>query len=241
MAYITSFALSTTIIEYTKMFVNTYNQKGEEIGKMELPDEIFGVKMNANLLHQAVVAQMANMRQVIAHTKGRGEVRGGGKKPWRQKGTGRARHGSRRSPLWVGGGVTFGPTKYRNFEKKINKKMKQKAVLIALSGKAQDGELIVLDKIELSAPKTKEMAAVVGKLVPGVEKALLMLPKKHETIQRAGRNIADFKVSNVWNINVLDILNHKYLVLTQETVEALKARYRYNTTKVNSANRLLDV
>ena len=241
MAYITSFALSTTITAYTKMFVSTYNQKGEEIGKMELPDEIFGVKMNANLLHQAVVAQMANMRQVIAHTKGRGEVRGGGKKPWRQKGTGRARHGSRRSPLWVGGGVTFGPTKYRNFEKKINKKMKQKAVLIALSGKAQDGELIVLDKIELSAPKTKEMAAVVGKLVPGVEKALLMLPKKHETIQRAGRNIADFKVSNVWNINVLDILNHKYLVLTQETVEALKARYRYNTTKVNSANRLLDV
>ena len=207
------------------MFVNTYNQNGEEIGKIELSDGIFGVPINPSLLHQAVVAQMGNMRQVIAHTKDRSEVRGGGKKPWRQKGTGRARHGSRRSPLWVGGGVTFGPTNYRNFKKKINAKMKRKATLMALSGKAKDKELIVLDKIELASPKTKEMAAVVDRVVPNVKSALLVLPVKNETIERAGRNIADFKIRSISNINVVDLLNYKYLVLTQGTVEALNKKY----------------
>ncbi len=207
------------------MKIDLYNQNGEEIGKIELPEQIFGVPINASLLQQAVVAQMANMRQVIAHTKDRSEVRGGGKKPWRQKGTGRARHGSRRSPLWVGGGVTFGPTNYRNFKKKINAKMKRKATLMALSGKAKDKELIVLDKIELTAPKTKEMAAVVDRVVPDVKSALLMLPVKNETIERAGRNIADFKISSISNINVVDLLNYKYLVLTQGTVEALNKKY----------------
>jgi len=205
--------------------IGIYNQKGEEIGKIELPAGIFGVKMTPTLLHQVVVSQMANMRQVIAHTKGRGEVRGGGIKPWRQKGTGRARHGSIRSPLWVGGGVTFGPTKYRNFEKKINNKMKRKAVLMALSGKFQDKELIILDKIELTAPKTKEMAVIVDNIVPDASKTLLMLPAKNEIIYRAGRNIADFKIINVENINVVDLLNFKYLILTQGTLDKLKEKY----------------
>jgi len=207
------------------MKIDTYNQNGEKVGTMELPDAIFGVEINPTLLHQAVVAQMANMRKVIAHAKDRSEVRGGGKKPWRQKGTGRARHGSRRSPIWVGGGVTFGPTKYKNFKKKINVKMKRKATLMALSGKARDEELIVLDKIELTAPKTKEMAIVVDKVVPDLKTALCMLPEKNETIQRAGRNIADFKVVNTGNINVVDLLNHKYLVLTQDTVATLTKKY----------------
>ena len=211
------------------MFVNTYNQKGEEVGKTELPDSIFGVKMKPALLHQVVVSQMANMRQVIAHTKGRGEVRGGGKKPWRQKGTGRARHGSIRSPLWVGGGVTFGPTKYRNFKKKINTKMKTKATLMALSGKFQDKELIVLDKIELTAPKTKEMAIIVDNIVPDASKTLLMLPQKNEVVSRAGRNIADFKIINVGNINVVDLLNYKYLIMTKDTVDTLTKRYMNQT------------
>ena len=207
------------------MKIDTYNQNGEKVGTTELPDAIFGVEINPTLLHQAVVAQMANMRKVIAHAKDRSEVRGGGKKPWRQKGTGRARHGSRRSPIWVGGGVTFGPTKYKNFKKKINVKMKRKATLMALSGKARDEELIVLDKIELTAPKTKEMAIVVDKVVPDLKTALCMLPEKNETIQRAGRNIADFKVVNVGNINVVDMLNHKYLVLTQDTIATLTKKY----------------
>ena len=208
-----------------RMKIDLYNQNGEKIGTTELPETVFGVEVKDRVLHQAVVAQMANMRQVIAHTKDRSEVRGGGKKPWRQKGTGRARHGSRRSPLWVGGGVTFGPTKYRNFEKKINTKARRKATLMALSGKAKDKELIVLDRIELAAAKTKEMAAIVARVVPDVSPALLMLPAKNETIKRAGRNIADFKILNVGNINVLDLLSYKYLVLTQDTVEALNKKY----------------
>jgi len=207
------------------MKIDTYNQNGEKVGTTELPDAVFGVEMNFALLHQAVVAQMANMRKVIAHTKDRSEVRGGGKKPWRQKGTGRARHGSRRSPIWVGGGVTFGPTKYRNFKKKINVKMKRKATLMALSGKVRDKEFIVLDKIELQAPKTKEMAVVVDRVVPDFKTALFMLPESNETIQRAGRNISDFKVVNVGNINVVDMLNYKYLVLTQDTVATLTKKY----------------
>ena len=207
------------------MKIDTYNQNGEKVGTTELPDAIFGVEINPTLLHQAVVAQMANMRKVIAHAKDRSEVRGGGKKPWRQKGTGRARHGSRRSPIWVGGGVTFGPTKYKNFKKKINVKMKRKATLMALSGTARDEELLVLAKIELTAPKPKEMAIVVDKVVPDLKTALCMLPERNETIQRAGRNIADFKVVNVGNINVVDMLNHKYLVLTQDTIATLTKKY----------------
>lgn len=207
------------------MQVHTYNQNGEKVEKMELPDEIFGVKLNADLLYQAAVTQAANMRQVIAHTKDRSEVRGGGRKPWRQKGTGRARHGSMRSPIWAGGGVTFGPTKYRNFKKKINIKMKQKALLVALSGKVRDGELIVLDKIELTSPKTKEMAAVVGNVVRGLETTLLVLADKDEAIERASRNIPDLKIINVAHINILDLLNHKHLILVKDTVKALKKKY----------------
>ena len=207
------------------MKIDIQNQKGEKIGTMELPREIFEVEASLSLLHQAVVAQMSNMRTNIAHTKDRSEVRGGGRKPWRQKGTGRARHGSRRSPIWVGGGVTFGPTKYRNFSKKINIKMKQKAILAALSGKAKDSELVILDKLELTAPKTKEMAAVVGAVVPGAKTAFLMIPDRNESIQRAARNIDKFKMGSILNINILDIVNHKYLVLTQDTVEALKKKY----------------
>ena len=207
------------------MKIDIQNQKGEKIGTMELPKEIFEVEASLSLLHQAVVAQMSNMRTNIAHTKDRSEVRGGGRKPWRQKGTGRARHGSRRSPIWVGGGVTFGPTKYRNFSKKINIKMKQKAILAALSGKAKDSELVILDKLELTAPKTKEMAAVVGAVVPGAKTAFLMISDRNESIARAARNIDKFKMGSILNINILDIVNHKYLVLTQDTVEALKKKY----------------
>jgi large subunit ribosomal protein L4 len=207
------------------MQIKLHNQSGQEIGTVELPEEVFGVEVNPTVLHQVTVAQRANMRQVIAHTKDRSEVRGGGRKPWRQKGTGRARHGSRRSPIWVGGGVTFGPTRFRNFDQKINKKVKKKAILMALSGKVRDGEMIVVDKVNLSAPKTKEMAQVVDSLISDFRSTLFMIPERNEAIQRAGKNIDEFKVINSENINVVDLLNHKYLVLVEDCINKLKEKY----------------
>ena len=144
--------------------VNTYNQKGEVVGKTQLNEQIFGLKMNHDLVQQAVVAQMANKRQVLANTKDKGEVRGGGRKPWRQKGTGRARHGSIRSPLWKGGGVTFGPTSARNFTKKINQKMKTKALFIALSSKVNDNEMVLLDDLNVEPVKTKTASQILVEL-----------------------------------------------------------------------------
>ncbi len=207
------------------MQATVYNQNGEKIGEIELSERVFGVEVKPEVLKQVYVAQMANMRQVIAHTKDRSEVRGGGKKPWRQKGTGRARHGSIRSPLWVGGGVTFGPTNERNFKQKVNRKMKQKATLMAISGKAKDNELIIVDKIELTAAKTREMAKITEKIVPNFERALMMLPEKNETIFRAGRNLDDFKISHLGNMNIVDLLNYKHLVLTKETISRLEEKY----------------
>ena len=146
------------------MKFKVYNQKGEELKKADLPEELFGLKINSDLLHQAVVAQQANKRKLVAYAKDRSEVRGGGRKPWPQKGTGRARHGSIRSPIWVGGGVTFGPVKERNYNKKINKKMRRKALFMSLSSKVKDESLVLLDKLELNQPKTKEIKEIFNNL-----------------------------------------------------------------------------
>lgn len=151
------------------MKIDLYNQLGEIVGKVNLPDSVFGVEVDANLIHQAIVAQMANSRRTLAHTKSRSEVRGGGIKPWRQKGTGRARHGSSRSPIWVGGGVTFGPTKNRNFTKKINKKAKRKALSMTLSSKLEDKQFLVVDDIKLKESKTKEAVSIIGNLTKHLE------------------------------------------------------------------------
>jgi len=145
------------------MLVNAYNQKGEEIGKTELPKEIFEVGLNSDLVYQVVLSQTANRRQVLAKTKDRSEVRGGGRKPWRQKGTGRARHGSIRSPIWKGGGVTFGPTTEKVFKKIIPKKMRRKALFMVLSAKAKENLILVLDKLEIEKPKTKSMIDIFEK------------------------------------------------------------------------------
>lgn len=141
-----------------------YNQKSEETGKHELSDKVFGVKANIGLIHQAVVAQMGNQRQVLAHTKGKSEVRGGGKKPWKQKGTGRARAGSSRSPIWIGGGITFGPRSDQNFSKRINKKMRQKALVSVLSNKVKNESFVILDKFEIKEYKTKKFNDIISKL-----------------------------------------------------------------------------
>ena len=230
---------------------NIYNQKGEQVGEIELSDKIFGVKANEALVHQAVTAQMANERQVLAHTKDRSEVRGGGKKPWRQKGTGRARAGSSRSPIWIGGGVTFGPTKDRNFSQKINKKMKAKAIFMALSDKVADGNLTVLDKLEMLEFKTKEFNAVLSSLekITGKKQeakkvddikenkknkinkkirrsVLLVNDIKDEKVKYSARNLAGVKLINLENINIVDLLKYKDLVLTVEAVKKLEARYK---------------
>lgn len=210
------------------MKVKVYNQEGKEVEELELPEEVFGLKLNKDLVHQAVVAQMANARAVIAHTKDRSEVRGGGKKPWRQKGTGRARHGSIRSPIWRGGGVTFGPTKERNFSKKINKKMRQKALLMVLSSKAKDSELVVLDDLKLSSPKTKEMVGIMKNLEKTRKdikrSSLVALVKKDENVVKTVKNIPKMGAIGINSLNVVDVLKYKYLIMTKEGVNELKVK-----------------
>ncbi|KKR02925.1 MAG: 50S ribosomal protein L4 [Parcubacteria group bacterium GW2011_GWF2_39_13b] len=205
-----------------------YNQDGQEIEELELSEEIFGLKLNKDLIHQAVVAQMANSREAIAHVKDRSEVRGGGKKPWRQKGTGRARHGSIRSPIWRGGGVTFGPTKERNFSKKINKKMRQKALLMVLSSKAKDNELVILDDLKLNSPKTKEMAGIMKNLEKAKKdikrSSLVVLVKKNENIVKAIKNIPKMGAIGINNLNVVDVLKYKYLIMNKEGINELKVK-----------------
>lgn len=201
-----------------------YNQKGEETGKIKLSDAIFGLPWNDDLVHQVIVSMQANKRVVVAHAKGRGEVSGGGKKPWRQKGTGRARHGSTRSPIWVGGGVTHGPTKEKVYSKKINKKMKKKAFYTILSQKLKDNEILFLDKIELNQPKTKQANEILKSIskISGFEKlagkkknkAILAIPQKDALLTRGFKNIPGMQTAEARNLNPLDILTYKYLIIS---------------------------
>ena len=208
-----------------------YIHEGKVVGQAELPAEIFDVPMNKDLVHQVVVAQMANARPVLAHTKDRSEVRGGGAKPWRQKGTGRARHGSIRSPIWRGGGVTFGPTKERVFAKKINKKMKRKALLMVLSSKVRDKEIVLLDKLELAQAKTKHIMEVFNNLKAKIKKDLtkgtliVLLTSDQKTI-RATKNIPKIKTIRADSLNVLDILSCRYLLIPQEAVKIIQEIYK---------------
>ncbi len=188
-----------------------YNMAGEVVGEEKLDPAIFGVKAKEGLIHQAVVAQMANRRQVLAHTKNRGEVRGGGKKPWKQKGTGRARAGSIRSPLWKGGGVIFGPRKNRNFKQKINKKMRRKALLMCLSDRAGEARIVLLDKLELVEFKTKKLLEILNKLPSKEKKTLLVLVKDDKKIIKSAANLPYVKTIEARNLNVVDVLEYGYL------------------------------
>ncbi len=222
--------------------IKIYNQNAEAAGEMELSPKVFGVKVNDDLVHQAVITQMANERQVIAHTKDRSEVRGGGKKPWRQKGTGRARHGSSRSPIWIGGGVTFGPRNDRNFKKRINKKMKQNALLMVLSDKAASDNFIILDKLETTEFKTKIFNKIINgfenKILKPKEKVkadakkknvkrsfLIIVDKGDEKLSCSARNLVGIKLMNTDNINIVDLLKYKNLILNKAAVEKLTERY----------------
>ena len=206
-----------------------YNQKAENIGKVDLPDQIFGLKMNADLLHQVVTSQMSNKRQVLAHAKGRGEVRGGGKKPWKQKGTGRARHGSIRSPIWKGGGATFGPTKERNFNKKLNRKMVRKALFVALSSKARDKQLLVVDGIKLQNPKTKEMAVLFKNFLGMFGKnpnVLLVMPAGDDNAKRASKNLQYLSTVEAKDLNPLEVMAHKNLIFVKDSVGILEKKLK---------------
>jgi large subunit ribosomal protein L4 len=209
--------------------VKFYNQSATAVKDLELAKEIFAVKANADLLHQAVVAQQANERQVLAHTKDRSEVRGGGKKPWKQKGTGRARVGSSRSPIWVGGGVTFGPTKDRNFSKKLNKKMKQKAIMMALSDKLAQSSLIVLENLEMKEFKTKDfnsmLKAFEKELLPVRRNLLIVNGAKNDKAFYSGRNLKGVDIINPENINIVDLLSHRQVMMTEEGIKALEKNY----------------
>jgi len=213
------------------MKIKVYNQSAEFAHDLELSDKIFSVKSNPELLHQAVVAQMANERQVLADTKDRSEVRGGGKKPWKQKGTGRARVGSSRSPIWIGGGVTFGPTSDRNFSKKINKKMKQKAIFMALSDKAATNHLVILDALQMTEFKTKQfneilLACETKVLNTDRRNILIINESKDEKVRYSARNLKGVEIINLENINIVDLLKYKNLLLTEAAVKVLEERYK---------------
>lgn len=209
------------------MNVAVLNNKGEKVKEITLPKEVFEIPWNSDLVHQVVRSHMANRRVAIAHTKGRGDVRGGGKKPWRQKGTGRARHGSRRSPLWVGGGVTFGPTSERNFKQKINKKMNRKALLAVMSRKAKDREVLVLDALSLKTTKTKEMASLLKQLPLPRLNALVAIPSHDPHVERASRNIPRVTVMSASQLSVLDLLNHKYFIFPEASLEVFKKTFAH--------------
>ena len=202
--------------------VSVYNMKGEQVGTMELSDEIFGVEIKPNLVHRAVVWHLANMRQGTQKAKGRSEVSGGVRKPWRQKGTGHARQGSIRAAQWKGGGVIF-PPEPRDYSFKMNKKEKRAALKSALSSKVQDGKIIVVDELALDEAKTKNMVKVLENLNAG--KSLIVIENTDMNIVRAARNLPDVKTTNADLINTYDIMKYSNLIVTQDAVRKIEEVY----------------
>ena len=202
--------------------VAVYNMEGKEVDSIELNDSIFGVEINEHLVHMAVLQQLANNRQGTQKAKTRSEVRGGGRKPWRQKGTGHARQGSTRSPQWTGGGVVFAP-KPRDYSFKMNKKEKRIALLSALSSKVADNKIVVLDAFNLDEIKTKKFAEVMSNLK--VDKALVVIEGENKNVVLSGRNIPTVKVSATNEINTYDVLKYETLVVTKAAVEKLEEVY----------------
>jgi len=202
------------------MEAKVFDTKGKETGKITLPEAIFGLSWNADLVHQVVRAIQDNARTPVAHAKDRSDVRGGGRKPWRQKGTGRARHGSRRSPIWVGGGVTHGPLNEKDYSKKVNKKMKTKALYTTLARKNKDGEIIFVDKLSFDAPKTKDAKSVLEALskVKGYEdlgnkNIVIALDADDKNTKLSFGNFKNVEINEVRNLNSLALLNNKYIVI----------------------------
>lgn len=203
------------------MITDLYDKESNKVGTVELPESIFSRKWNPDLVNQVIAAQLSNRRQPLAHTKGRGEVSGGGKKPWKQKHTGRSRQGSTRSPLWKGGGVTFGPTNERNFSKKINKKMREVALSSILSKKFKDGEVKIVDDLSLKAYKTKLASAVVRKIA-GEKTSVLFVPsREHSMFSRAGKNIPKVSTLTAQNLNVYECALHKFVIFEKDAIKEI--------------------
>ncbi|HCC83602.1 TPA: 50S ribosomal protein L4 [Candidatus Uhrbacteria bacterium] len=201
--------------------VNLYNLDGSSAGQLTLSDALFAVKPKKSVIHSVIVAQDANSRQVLAHTKDRSEVRGGGKKPWRQKGTGRARHGSSRSPIWSGGGVTFGPIKDRVYTLKVNKSTKRLALCMVLTDKVQDSALIAVKDFTLPAAKTKLVAAMRQALPGAKQSALLVLAPGEEMMARAAKNIEGTEIIRAGSLNVRDIVKYRFLIVSAAGLAAM--------------------
>ena len=219
------------------METNIYNSKGEKKGSLKLPEAVFGLSWNGDLVHHVMHSILANTRAGTADTKGRSEVRGGGKKPWKQKGTGQARHGSSRSPIWKGGGVTHGPLSEKNYKQKVNKKMASKALATVLSAKLRDGQVLFVDALSFSkTPKTSDAAAMVQAFagISGFEKlakarkpkAMIVIPSVDKTMSASFRNIPQTAISLAKDLNTVDVLSHQYLIVVspESSVEVLEKR-----------------
>jgi large subunit ribosomal protein L4 len=218
------------------MNAKIYSNEGKEVGTIALPTDVFGVQWNADLVHEVVVGMQANARTSSAHTKGRGDVRGGGKKPWKQKGTGRARHGSSRSPMWVGGGVSHGPRSEKDYSVKINKKVRAKALATVLSKKQVDAEIIFLDALTFAEPKAAQSKLILKALALGAGQASLatkrknaavvILPTRNEITEKSFRNFGNIEVMQAKDVNPVDLLTYKYVVMVEptSTIEILSKR-----------------
>lgn len=205
--------------------IEVKNLAGEKVEDLNLNPDVFGLKVNEQLVHQVYVCHMANSREVLAHTKNRGERAGSGIKPWKQKGTGRARVGQVRSPIWRKGGVVFGPTNDRNYSKKINFKMNQLAIKMTLSGKIADKEMVVVDTLAVSGNKTKSMAQALEKLKGDKGSTLIVFEKGEKDNARSSKNLVKVTNAQVEKLNIVEMLNHKYLVLSKQSVKYLEDKY----------------
>jgi len=233
-AFLQEIAMEAKIQE--KISVKIYDQKGKEAGMIDLPVKVFGAKWRSDLVHQVVQSMRSNKRSGTADTKSRGEVRGGGKKPWKQKGTGRARHGSSRSPIWVGGGVTHGPLAEKNYKRVISKKMRAQALFSVLSKKLKDREIIFVDSLSMPGIKTKDAIKIVQNLAKISNwknvstskrpRVLTALSERNEKTEKSFRNIPQLEISFLKNMNPSDVLDYKYLLIENpvESVKFLEAR-----------------
>lgn len=229
---------TSKVASLTDLNSAVYSIAGKEVSKISLPESVWGLPWNADLVHQVVTGMQSNARTGLADSRGRGDVSGGGKKPWRQKGTGRARHGSSRSPIWRGGGVTHGPLAEKNYSKKINKKTRAKALFVALSQKLRDGKVLFVDSLDLTQIKTKDamsalinLAKVDGFKTLNTKKAnnvFVVVPKKSDATAKSFRNIAHVTLEDVRNLNPVDVLNYRYLVVAAPDMsnEVLSAKLK---------------
>ena len=205
--------------------VTLYSIDGSKKGELTLDDSLFGVKVNPALVHEAIVAQTAGSRAAIAHTKTRGEVAGTGKKPWKQKGTGRARHGSRRSPIWSGGGITFGPRSDRNFAVKMNRQARRKALAMVLSDKVANDRFVAVEHLN-GEGKTKELSQILGRLPTSGKKILIVTTPENKIVSRAARNIPEISTIPANALNIVDLLRFEYVLITEPAIAMVTQMYK---------------